>query len=119
MDDESPLDADELMLMADRVEQLSPEDAAWVSRLFVECVRARTHEAELLSAQSLTGETPGEQQWEAQLAQVALDAAEWLKTLWDVGYMGASSFPAQPRSAFPLIELEDVLKSALFALLAA
>ena len=52
---------------------------------------------------------------EAQLAQVALDAAEWLKTLWNVGYMGAGSFPSQPRSAFPLVELEDVLKSALFA----
>ncbi|MFZ4537635.1 hypothetical protein [Propionivibrio sp.] len=46
---------------------------------------------------------------------MALDAAEWLRTLWNVGYMGAGSFPAQPRSAFPLIELEDVLKSALFA----
>ena len=29
--------------------------------------------------------------------------------------MGAGSFRSQPRSAFPLIELEDVLKSALFA----
>ena len=29
--------------------------------------------------------------------------------------MGAGSFPSQPRSAFPLIELEDILKSALFA----
>ncbi len=29
--------------------------------------------------------------------------------------MGAGSFPSQPRTAFPLIELEDVLKSSLFA----
>lgn len=115
MDDQIPLDADELMLMTDRVEQLPPDAAEWVGRLFIECVRARTHEAELLSAQSPTSETAGDQQLEAQLAQVALDAAEWLKTLWDVGYMGANSFPSQPRSAFPLIELEDVLKSALFA----
>lgn len=115
MDEQIPLDADELMLMTDRVEQLPPADAEWVGRLFIECMRARTHEAELLSAQSPTSETAGDVQLEAQLAQVALDAAEWLKTLWDVGYMGANSFPSQPRSAFPLIELEDVLKSALFA----
>ena len=75
------------------------------------------HEAELLAA----GDPPAPdtcsrvRQFDEQLAQVALDAAEWLKTLWDVGYMGAHSFPSQPRSAFPLIELEDVLKSALFA----
>jgi hypothetical protein len=29
--------------------------------------------------------------------------------------MGAGSFPAQPRSAFPLVDLEDVHKSSLFA----
>jgi hypothetical protein len=46
---------------------------------------------------------------------MALDAAEWLKTLWEVGYMGAANFPAQPRSTFPQVELEDVIKSALFA----
>jgi hypothetical protein len=46
---------------------------------------------------------------------VALDAAEWLRTLWNVGYMGADSFPSQPRTAFPVIDLEDVLKSSLFA----
>ena len=115
MDAETPLDADELMLMADRVDQLPPETAEWVARLFSECLRARMHEAELLSQCAQTGESAGDQHLEMQLAQVALDAAEWLKTLWDVGYMGAGSFPSQPRSAFPLIELEDVLKSALFA----
>jgi len=109
-----PLDADELMNFAERIEQLSPDDAEWVGRLFQECMRARMREAELLSAPMETGET-GRNVFDAQLAQVALDAAEWLKTLWNVGYMGAGSFPSQPRSAFPLVELEDVLKSALFA----
>ena len=115
MDTDAPMDADDLMLMADRLEQLPPDAAEWVGRLFAECMRARMHEAELLSQCAPTGDSVGEQLLETQLAQVALDAAEWLKTLWDVGYMGAGSFPSQPRSAFPLIELEDVLKSALFA----
>ena len=121
MNEETPLDADELMNFADRIEQLPPDDAEWVSALFQECLRARMHEAELLSAVPEPCE-PGEQQanafseaLEPQLAQVALDAAVWLKTLWSVGYMGAGSFPSKPCSAFPLIELEDVLKSALFA----
>ena len=115
MDDETPLDADELMNLADRVEQL-PAEAEWVGKLLHECLRARMHEAELLSGQNAGGDpAPGGQDIEAQLAQVALDVAEWLKTLWTVGYMGAGSFPSQPRSAFPQIELEDVLKSSLFA----
>ena len=117
MNDELPIDADELMNFAERIEQLPPADAEWVDRLFQECLRARMHEAELLSG--VQGDTGGaessEGAFEAQLAQVALDAAEWLKTLWNVGYMGAGSFRSQPRSAFPLVELEDVLKSALFA----
>lgn len=115
MDDETPLDTDELMNMADRIEQLPPADAEWAARLFSECVRARMHEAELMSAPAPSTTGADSTDLEAQLAQVALDAAEWLKTLWNVGYMGAASFPSQPRSAFPLIELEDVLKSALFA----
>lgn len=112
-----PLDAEELMAFADRIDTLPPADAEWVGRLLQECLRARMHEAELISASEPTAQTPCGQarQFDEQLAQVALDAAEWLKTLWDVGYMGAGSFPSQPRSAFPLIELEDVLKSALFA----
>lgn len=73
------------------------------------------HEAELLTGMSDSGTaSKSNSELESQLAQVALDAAEWLKTLWNVGYMGAGSFPSQPRSAFPLIELEDILKSALF-----
>ena len=113
-----PLDADTLMLLAEQIESLPPETAEWVSTLFQECLRARLHEAELL-AESIA-EAPGATDvertlGEAELAQVALDVAEWLKTLWNVGYMGAGSFAAAPRSTFPLIELEDVLKSALFA----
>ncbi len=116
MDEETPLDADELMNFAERIEQLPPAEAEWVEKLFQECLRARLHEAELLSGPTATGESGNDGgDFEARLAQVALDAAEWLKTLWNVGYMGAGSFPSQPRSAFPLIELEDVLKSALFA----
>lgn len=114
MNDETPLDADELMNYAERIEQLPSADAEWVGPLFQECLRARMHEAELLSGQAETSARGGNE-LEAQLAQVALVTAEWLKTLWNVGYMGAGSFPAQPRSAFPSIELEDVLKSALFA----
>ncbi len=113
--EEIPLDTDELMNIADRIEQLAPADAEWAARLFEECVRSRRHEAELMSAQTEGEIGVGNNDIEAQLAQVALDAAEWLKTLWNVGYMGAGSFPSQPRSAFPLVELEDVLKSALFA----
>ena len=114
--EETPLDADELMNFAERIELLPPADAEWVASLFQECMRARMHEAELLAAQieGLDVEASG-QDAESPLTQVALDTAEWLKTLWDVGYMGAGSFPAQPRSAFPLVEVEDVLKSALFA----
>lgn len=114
--EETPLDADELMNFAERIELLPPADAEWVASLFQECMRARMHEAELLAAQIevLDAEASG-QDAESPLTQVALDTAEWLKTLWDVGYMGAGSFPAQPRSAFPLVEVEDVLKSALFA----
>ena len=113
IDDDTPLDADELMNLADRVAQLPATDAAWVGRLLRECMRSRMHEAELLAQTHGLGDHPGE--LEDQLAQIALDAAEWLKTLWSIGYMGAGNFPAQPRSTFPAIELEDILKSALFA----
>lgn len=116
MNDQTSLDADELMNFAERIEQLPPADARWVDSLFQECLRARMHEAELLSGLSDPAQTgKSSTEFAAQLAQVALDATEWLETLWNVGYMGAGSFPAQPRTAFPLIELEDVLKSALFA----
>lgn len=113
LNDTSPLDADELMNFAERIEQLPADHAEWVSRLLQECLRARMREAELLAETLDTDCGTGE--LEQQLAGIALDTAEWLKTLWDVGYMGAGSFPSQPRSAFPTVELEDVLKSALFA----
>ncbi len=115
-DETTPLDADELMIFADRIDQLQPDDAEWVGRLFQECLRARMHEAEFLenhTSDPASSKDDGE--FDIQLAQVALDAAEWLKTLWDVGYMGAGSFPSKPRTAFPLVGLEDVLKSSLFA----
>ena len=115
-DDAVPLDAEELMLMGERLETLPSADAEWVGRLFQECLRARMHEAELL-ANAPASEPVAESapELDGQLAQIALDAAEWLKTLWDVGYMGSGSFPALPRTAFPHVELEDVLKSSLFA----
>jgi len=112
-----PLEAEELMAISERIDMLPPTEAEWVGRLYQECLRARMHEAELISGgEGATQDTSVRSgQFNEQLAQVALDAAEWLKTLWDVGYMGSGSFRSQPRSAFPLIELEDVLKSALFA----
>ena len=114
--DAVPLDAEDLMLMGDRIEALPPTDAEWVGRLFRECLRARMHEAQLLET-TPEADAPAEKAGEldTQLAQVALDAAEWLKTLWNVGYMGSASFPAAPRTDFPHVDLEDVLKSSLFA----
>ncbi|MFZ4537636.1 hypothetical protein [Propionivibrio sp.] len=52
MNDETPLDADELMNFSERIEQLPPADAKWVESLFQECLRARMHEAELLVGQT-------------------------------------------------------------------
>ena len=121
--EDEPLDAETLLDFAERIEGLPPETAAWVGPLFQECLRARLREAELVAdaaTPSADAPVPGRHQnqdsdCDAELAQVALDVAEWLKTLWDVGYMGAGSFPAAPRSAFPRIELDDVFQSALFA----
>jgi len=112
--DEEHLDADELMNFAERIEKLPPADAQWVGRLFEECLRARMHEAELLTGCGDSAQA-GSGALDMQLAQIALDTSEWLNTLWNVGYMGAGHFPSQPRSAFPLIGIEDILKSALFA----
>lgn len=114
---DAPLDADEIMILAERVDELPPEHATWVNRLLQELLRARTHEAELLTTQANSGDVTGNGAGalDDQLAQVALDTAEWLRTLWNVGYMGAGNFRSQPRSAFPAIDLEDVVKSSLFA----
>ena len=112
-----PLDADELITLAERIAQLPAADAEWVDMLLRELLRARAREAELLAEQaSVRHETEAHSvELDDQLAQVALDTAEWLRTLWNVGYMGAGSFRSQPRSAFPAIDLEDVRKSSLFA----
>ena len=120
MDEEAvPLDADELMQMGDRIDTLPSAAAEWVGRLFRECLRARMHEAELLGGSSLVAgpDAPSDDRnrLEIHAAQIALDAAEWLKTLWEVGYMGAGNLPARPCTAFPRIDLEDVLNSSLFA----
>jgi hypothetical protein len=101
---EQPLDADELMILAERIEQLSADDAEWVNRLLQELLRARAHEGELLAGQASSGQQGrDESEFDEQMAQVALDTAEWLKTLWEVGYMGAGNFRAQPRAAFPAL----------------
>ncbi|MER2516680.1 MAG: hypothetical protein ABTR92_09825 [Candidatus Accumulibacter phosphatis] len=113
---EQPLDADDLMILAERIEQLSADDAEWVNRLLQELLRARAHEGELLAGKASSGQQGRDEgAFDEQMAQVALDTAEWLKTLWEVGYMGAGNFRAQPRAAFPAIDLEDVRKSSLFA----
>ena len=114
----SPLDADELMSFDARIDALPPDDAEWVGRLFHECLRARMHVADLMEASASAAPrhaASNDSEHEAQLAQVALDVADWLRTMWDVGYTGSGSFPAPPRSEFPRIQVEDVLKSSLFA----
>ena len=115
-----PLDGDDLMDLAERTARLPAADAEWVGRLFQEVMRARTHEAELLAVLAEQAGKHGEtdqrtDELDDRLVQVAIDTAEWLRTLWNVGDMGAGSFRSQPRSAFPAIDLEDVRKSSLFA----
>ena len=107
--DAQPLDAEELASFFARIDHLASEDVLWVRQLFDECMRARAREMKLMESNTEGGVS------EAQFAQVALDAAEWLRTLWNVGYMGSGSLPSQPRTAFPVVEMEDVLKSSLFA----
>ncbi|MEF8701136.1 MAG: hypothetical protein V5B36_07520 [Candidatus Accumulibacter sp. UW25] len=112
-----PLDADDIMMLAERIAGLPPADAQWVGVLLQELLRARMHEAELLAGRPEEGPAVVHREGDLddQLVQIALDTAEWLRTLWNVGYMGAGNFRAQPRSAFPSIDLEDVRKSSLFA----
>jgi hypothetical protein len=108
-----PLDDEELLGYAERLERLPLEEAEWVARVLRECQRARAMESRLLAR---TADAAGQlQDLEQDLALIVLDAAEWLRILWDVGYMGANRLPAKPRTQFPVVELEDVLKSALFA----
>lgn len=110
--DNERLSEEELAACAARLESLPLDDAVWVARLIGECRRAREAEA----APPAGGHAADSlQAMEHDIAQVVLDAAEWLQTLWNVGYMGAGRFPAAPRSAFPAVDVEDVLKSALLA----
>lgn len=103
---------DALDEFAARLELLPLDEAVWVAEVIAECRRARAAEARFAGA--VNGASAEALQEVAQdVAQLVLDAAEWLKTLWNVGYMGAGHFPAEPRSEFPVIEVEDVLKSAL------
>jgi len=114
---DTPLAIDDLTLFAERIARLPPADAQWVAALLAEVRRARRHETDLLAMQAASEHAASEhgEHLNDQLAQVALDTAEWLRTLWDVGYMGAGSFRSAPRSAFPSIDLDDVRKSSLFA----
>jgi hypothetical protein len=111
-ENQSPLSDAELDGYASRLESLPLDEAVWVAQVLTECRRARAAEASMVGA--VDGVAADALQEVAQdVAQLVLDAAEWLKTLWNVGYMGAGNFPAKPRSEFPVIEVEDVLKSAL------
>lgn len=101
---------DELAACAERAEFLPEEDAGWVTQVLLECRRARSA---LESVATANGEAATDLV-SADLTQVVLDTAEWLRTLWEVGYMGANTLPVPPRTHFPQIEVEDVLKSALF-----
>lgn len=108
----SALTDDQLDAFAARLEALPLDEAVWVAELLAECRRARGAEAALRA--SLDGASSNAlREIESDVAQVVLDAAEWLRTLWNVGYMGAGHFPTAPRSEFPAVEVEDVLKSAL------
>lgn len=102
------LSDEELDSFAARIESLPGEDALWVAQLLMDCRRTR---ASLPNVEN-DGESTSV---EADLTQIVLDTAEWLQTLWEVGYMGANSLPVPPRTHFPQIDVEDVHKSALFA----
>jgi hypothetical protein len=107
-----PMSEEEMEACAARIAALPEEHVDWVAQLLIECRRARsgsTPPASPAEAETETGTL------DANLTQVVLDAAEWLRTLWEVGYMGASTLPVPPRTHFPQIEVEDVAKSVLFA----
>ena len=109
MDDiQPPLDEDTLAALAERIETLPAEHVDWVVQLFLECRRAREAEAGFLAAGC-------QEQSSADATQIVLDTADWLHTLWEVGYMGSEALPAPPRTDFPQINVEDIVKSALLA----
>ena len=103
-----PLSEEDLEAFAAQIEQLPEDHAGWVAQLLMECRRAR-------SCGGADGSAPALEAVEADLTQIVLDTAEWLRTLWEVGYMGANTLPVPPRTHFPQIEVEDIHKSALFA----
>ena len=107
-DTPAPLDEDEMASLAAHLEDLPIEHVDWVLRLYLECKRARESEGQLLAAGACAPES-------IDTTQLVLDTADWLRTLWEVGYMGGDAFPAAPRSDFPQISVNDILKSALFA----
>ena len=110
--DDSGMSDEMLDACGARLELLPLDEAVWVAQVLIECRRARAAEAELRGA--VDGASSAALEVVAEdVAQVVLDAGEWLKTLWNIGYMGAGNFPTAPRSEFPVIEIEDVLKSAL------
>jgi hypothetical protein len=103
-----PLEEEEMAALAERLETLPIEHMDWVLSLYQECKRARESEGLLLAGAS-RGVDAGD------TTQVVLDTADWLRTLWEVGYMGGEAFPAPPRSDFPQISVNDIIKSALFS----
>lgn len=105
---QEPLAEDALLAFAERIESLPAEHMDWVVELYLECRRAREAEAHRI-ANSTTEQSTEDP------TQLVLDAADWLRTLWEVGYMGSEALPAQPRTDFPQINVEDILKSALFS----
>jgi hypothetical protein len=105
---QEPLAEEALAALAGRIEALPAEHVDWVVELFLECKRAREAEAHY-GASGCQGADAGD------TTQIVLDTADWLRTLWEVGYMGSEALPAPPRSDFPQINVEDILKSALFA----
>jgi hypothetical protein len=100
---------DEIAACAERVALLPEEHVDWVTQVLLECRRAR-NAVEAMAPVDAADTTVVA----ADLAQIVLDTAEWLRTLWEVGYMGANTLPVPARTHFPMIEVEDVLKSALF-----
>jgi hypothetical protein len=105
---QQPLAEEALAALGERVESLPPEHIDWVVQLFLECQRAREAEAHYIAAGCAADEA-------GDPTQIVLDTADWLRTLWEVGYMGSEALPAPPRSDFPQINVEDILKSALFS----
>lgn len=111
--DMPPMSEEELDACAARIAELPEPHSDWVAQLLIECRRARAATGDMQTPDSGTDRSISEPLG-AELAQIVLDASIWLRTLWEVGYMGAATLPVPPRTHFPQIEVEDVLKSTLF-----